>query len=55
MPAKDVVVTPVVEKVTYTISYELNGGTNGNNPATYDVESGAIELADPTREGYTFL
>ena len=39
-----------------TITYELNGGENdATNPATYTVESGDITLADPTRDGYTFL
>ncbi|MBQ4444280.1 MAG: InlB B-repeat-containing protein [Clostridia bacterium] len=39
----------------YTITYNLNGGTNsGSNPATYTVESNTITLADATRTGYTF-
>ena len=39
---------------TYTISYELNGGVNGNNPVTYTVETATITIADATRVGYTF-
>ena len=40
--------------IDYAIAYTLNGGTNdGNNPATYTVED-AIELAAPTRNGYSF-
>ena len=40
--------------ITYTISYVLNGGTNGSNPASYTVESSTITLADPTRAGWSF-
>ncbi|GHV80900.1 hypothetical protein AGMMS49944_26910 [Spirochaetia bacterium] len=40
---------------TYSITYTLNSGTNnGSNPATYTVESPAINLAAPSRSGYTF-
>lgn len=39
--------------VDYTISYVLNGGTNGNNPATYTIEQ-TVHLAAPSRTGYTF-
>ena len=40
----------------YSISYEMDGGTNGvNNPTTYNYESNEITLARPTKEGYTFL
>lgn len=39
---------------TYTISYELAGGTNSKeNPTTYTVED-TIALKAATREGYTF-
>jgi uncharacterized repeat protein (TIGR02543 family) len=41
--------------IRYTITYELDGGTNDPvNPTRYDVESGAITLVDPTKAGYTF-
>ena len=40
--------------INYAITYNLNGGTNAQaNPATYTVED-EIELADPSRVGYTF-
>ena len=42
----------------YTINYELNGGTLGEgvtNPESYTIESAAITLANPTREGYDFV
>ena len=39
----------------YTITYELNGGENKtNNPASYNVETETITLAEPTKTGYTF-
>lgn len=41
---------------TYTISYELNDGTNAvSNPATYTVESDKITIGEPTKTGYDFL
>ena len=41
--------------VKYTISYDLAGGSEVSaNPVTYTVESAAITLNNPTREGYTF-
>ena len=49
--------------INYTIEYELNGGTLGvdetthqpiTNPATYNVETVAFTLNNPTRAGYTF-
>jgi uncharacterized repeat protein (TIGR02543 family) len=40
---------------SYTITYQLNGGTNGANPATYTIENADITLATATREGYTFV
>ena len=40
---------------TYTITYHLDGGENdANNPSTYTVESATINLANPTKVGYTF-
>lgn len=41
--------------IPYTISYELNGGTNhSGNPATYTVVQEVL-LQKPTRKGYTFV
>ena len=43
------------ELVSYTITYELDGGTNApENPASYNVETGTITLKDPVKTGYTF-
>lgn len=39
----------------YSISYELNGGTNVENPpSTFTKESETIVLPTPTRKGYSF-
>lgn len=41
--------------IPYTITYNLDGGTNNaNNPAAYTYESNEINVVAPTREGYTF-
>ena len=41
--------------ITYTITYNLNGGANSSsNPSSYNVESPTINLANPTKTGYTF-
>ena len=43
------------EPVNYTITYELEGGTNApENPAGYNVETETITLKDPVKTGYTF-
>ena len=40
----------------YTITYNLDGGTNNsNNPSSYNVTTNTITLGDPEKEGYTFL
>ena len=42
--------------ITYTISYDLDGGTNASgNPTSYTIETATITLHEPTREGYTFM
>ena len=40
---------------TYSITYDLNGGTASGNPDFYTVESSTITLNPPTRTGYTFI
>ena len=41
--------------VSYTITYELNGGVNANsNPTTYDVTTFPITLEEPTKDGFIF-
>ncbi len=45
----------VCEPISYTITYDLGGGTNNSgNPASYTIESATITLSDPTKTGYTF-
>lgn len=42
----------------YTITYDLDGGQlvgNVSNPTTYSIDSPEIVLANPTKEGYTFI
>ena len=42
-------------KTKYTITYNINGGTNSSkNPGYYYVTSDTIKLASPTRKGYKF-
>ena len=42
------------EVVSYKITYQLNDGKVTGNPADYTVESEAITLKNPIREGYFF-
>jgi uncharacterized repeat protein (TIGR02543 family) len=40
---------------TYTIAYELNGGTvSSTNPTSYTAETATFTLNNPTKTGYTF-
>ena len=39
--------------ISYNITYNLNGGT-ATNPTSYTVESDAITLTNPTKNGYNF-
>ena len=42
--------------ITYSIDYELNGGSVATaNPTSYTIESDTFTLNNPTREGYNFL
>ena len=48
--------TANIKPTKYNISYELNGGSsNTGYPATYDYETPEITLANPVKEGHTFL
>ena len=54
MPGKNVTVSAKTEAATYTITYNLNGGTNPSGaPTTYTSSKGAT-LPNPTRTGYSF-
>ena len=42
--------------ITYTITYELDGGTNhASNPANYTIETEAITLQDPNKTNHNFV
>lgn len=44
------------EAIPYTITYNLNGGTNHeDNPASYNIETPTITLQTPTYPGHTFI
>ena len=44
------------EAISYTITYELDGGVNNNaNPAGYTIATSTITLANPAKKGYNFL
>lgn len=56
MPDKDVAVSAAFSLVNYSITYEnMEGATNNaNNPATYTVNSDAITLGAPMKDGFDF-
>ncbi len=41
-------------KTIYNIIYNLEGGVNGANPASYDISDLPISIKDAARTGYTF-
>ena len=46
------------DKITYHISYDLDGGTlaeNKSNPETYDVETETFKLNNPEKTGHKFI
>lgn len=57
MPGYAVTVKVTYGKKTYTISYELDGGSlegDATNPTTYNISTESFTLNNPTKEGYTF-
>ena len=42
------------DPITYNIKYDLGEGGTATNPETYTVESEAITLTNPVKEGYIF-
>ena len=40
--------------ITYTITYDLNGGTVSGNPSSFTVDSSDITLNNPVKPGATF-
>ena len=56
IPDEDLTLYAKWEPIYYQINYILNGGENNpNNLATYTIESGTINLEEPSRSGYSFL
>ena len=52
---EDVTLYAKWKAIVYSITYELDGGTNApDNPAIYTIED-LITLKDPTRDGFTFV
>ena len=57
MPSANVEVTATLTLITYTITYDLDGGTlpdGRNNPETYTIESDTFNLPTLTKKYYTF-
>lgn len=51
---ENIILYAIWKAVSYSIAYNLNGGTNSkSNPSTYTIED-AVTFAAPTRNGYTF-
>ena len=53
--SEDINIASDWEIITYSISYNLNGGSNESNPISYTVENNNITLLNPTKIGYTFI
>lgn len=55
MPAEDIVVSADFSLIEYTINYQLNGGEFAHpQQVKYNITSN-FQIANPLREGYTFL
>ena len=53
--AQNAVATANYALTNYTITYNLDGGTNhASNPSTYNYETATITLQNPTKTGYNF-
>ena len=52
--AEDLTINAVYTPITYDITYENTKGAANGNPATYNIETATITLADITSPGYTF-
>lgn len=51
----DQAVTATYRAISYSITYNLDGGTNDSrNPASYTIESGSISFYDPSKNGWRF-
>lgn len=55
VPASVTSLTAHWTPITYTITYNLDGGTNAeDNPASYTYGTGVTSFATPSKAGYTF-
>ena len=55
MPAEDITLVAAWEIVTYTVTYNLDGGTNADgNIAEFNVETDAFTLLAPSKTGHRF-
>ena len=52
--AKEVTLTATYSKNTYTIEYNVNGGTLGKSSPTSGTYTSVLTIPNPTRTGYTF-
>ena len=41
--------------LTYSITYDLQGGTISGQPTSYTIESNTFTIPHPTKKGYTFI
>ena len=55
LKGKDITLYAKWNTISYTITYDLDGGTNDEiNPVSYNVETATITLEDATKDGYIF-
>lgn len=55
VPAEDIVITPVYEAQTKSLSFEIDGVTVEGYPTTAKVDSDITAPADPEKDGYSFV
>ncbi len=56
--SSDLSLTATWAPIEYSISYDLDGGRyryDNSNPTKYTIETDGVYLANPVKEGYTFL
>jgi hypothetical protein len=54
MPSRNITIKALWSLDTYTITYNLDGGVNGNNPVSYTIEDESIVLNQPKKERFVF-
>lgn len=55
MPAGNITLTPKTTASSYTITYNLNGGTLASQPGSYTIESDTITINNPYKSSNSFL